>query len=95
MGSEMCIRDRFKALADPVRRDILLSLKQKSLTAGEIAEKYDLSNSTISYHLSLLKKAELVTERKYKNFIYYDINISVFEEMIIWLSQFQGVENEE
>ena len=84
----------FKALADPVRRDILLSLKQKSLTAGEIAEKYDLSNSTISYHLSLLKKAELVTERKYKNFIYYDINISVFEEMIIWLSQFQGVENE-
>ena len=62
----------FKALADPVRRDILLSLKQKSLTAGEIAEKYDLSNSTISY----------------------DINISVFEEMIIWLSQFQGVENE-
>ena len=87
--------NRFKALADPVRRDILLSLKQKSLTAGEIAEKYDLSNSTISYHLSLLKKAELVTERKYKNFIYYDINISVFEEMIIWLSQFQGVENEE
>ena len=85
----------FKALADPVRRDILLSLKQKSLTAGEIAEKYDLSNSTISYHLSLLKKAELVTERKYKNFIYYDINISVFEEMIIWLSQFQGVGNEE
>lgn len=85
----------FKALADPVRHDILLSLKQKSLTAGEIAEKYDLSNSTISYHLSLLKKAELVTERKYKNFIYYDINISVFEEMIIWLSQFQGVENEE
>ena len=69
----------FKALADPVRRDILLSLKQKSLTAGEIAEKYDLSNSTISY----------------KNFIYYDINISVFEELIIWLSQFQGVENEE
>ena len=85
----------FTALADPVRRDILLSLKQTSLTAGEIAEKYDLSNSTISYHLSLLKKAELVTERKYKNFIYYDINISVFEEMIIWLSQFQGVENEE
>ena len=85
----------FKALADPMRRDILLSLKQKSLTAGEFAEKYDLSNSTISYHLSLLKKAGLVTERKYKNFIYYDINISVFEELIIWLSQFQGVENEE
>ena len=85
----------FKALADPVRRDILLSLKQKSLTAGKNNKKYDLSNSTISYHLSLLKKAELVTERKYKNFIYYDINISVFEEMIIWLSQFQGVENEE
>ncbi len=91
----MVFPNTFKALADPVRRDILLSLKQKSLTAGEIAKKYNLSNSTISYHLTLLKKAELVTERKYKNFIYYDINISVFEEMIIWLSQFQGVENEE
>jgi len=85
----------FKALADPVRRDILLTLKEKSLTVGEIVERYDLSNSTISYHLSLLKKANLITERKYKNFIYYDINISVFEEIIIWLSQFRGVENEE
>jgi len=85
----------FKALGDPVRRDILLTLKEKSLTAGEIAKKYNLSNSTISYHLSLLKKADLITERKYKNFIYYDINISVFEEMIMWLSQFKGANDEE
>ncbi|SFE61868.1 Helix-turn-helix domain-containing protein [Peptostreptococcaceae bacterium pGA-8] len=91
----MSFPNTFKALGDPVRRDILLTLKEKSLTAGEIAEKYSLSNSTISYHLSLLKKADLITERKYKNFIYYDINISVFEEMIIWLSQFRGVNNEE
>ncbi|MGI6462171.1 MAG: autorepressor SdpR family transcription factor [Candidatus Scatomorpha sp.] len=91
----MSFPNTFKALADPVRRDILLTLKEKSLTVGEIVERYDLSNSTISYHLSLLKKANLITERKYKNFIYYDINISVFEEIIIWLSQFRGVENEE
>ena len=86
----MCFESTFKALADPVRRDILVSLKEKSLTAGEIADKYELSNSTISYHLSLLKKADLISERKYKNFIYYDINISIFEEAIMWLSQFKG-----
>ncbi|UTC75387.1 winged helix-turn-helix transcriptional regulator [Treponema sp. OMZ 792] len=86
----MSFESTFKALADPVRRDILISLKEKSLTAGEIADKYELSNSTISYHLSLLKKADLISERKYKNFIYYDINISIFEEAIMWLSQFKG-----
>lgn len=88
----MSFPDTFKALADSVRRDILVTLKEQSLTAGEIAEKYDLSNSTISYHLSLLKKADLITERRYKNFIYYDINLSVFEEVIMWLSQFRGEE---
>ncbi|UTC63052.1 winged helix-turn-helix transcriptional regulator [Treponema sp. OMZ 787] len=86
----MSFESTFKALADPVRRDILISLKEKSLMAGEIADKYELSNSTISYHLSLLKKADLISERKYKNFIYYDINISIFEEVIMWLSQFKG-----
>ena len=90
----MGFAETFKALSDPVRREILLILKGGKLTAGEIAEKFDLSNATVSYHLSILKKADLLFETKVKNFIYYEINVSVFEEIMLWLSQFGGNENE-
>ena len=69
---------------------ILLTLRNNSLTVGEIVEKYNLSNSTISYHLSILKKANLVKEKKYKNYIYYEVNVSVFEDMMVWITQFVG-----
>lgn len=82
--------ETFKALSDPVRREILVMLKKGKLSAGEIAQKFDMTGATISYHLSQLKKAELVTESKYKNFIYYEINVSVFEEVMLWFSQFGG-----
>ena len=91
----MGFAETFKALSDPVRREILLILKGGKLTAGEIAEKFDLTNATVSYHLSILKKADLLFETKVKNFIYYEINVSVFEEFMLWLSQFGGNENEE
>lgn len=91
----MGFAETFKALSDPVRREILLILKGGKLTAGEIAEKFDLTNATVSYHLSILKKADLLFETKVKNFIYYEINVSVFEEIMLWLSQFGGNENEE
>lgn len=84
----------FKALSDPVRREILVLLKNKPLPAGEISKNFNLSNATISYHLSALKKANLVFECKYKNFIYYEINTSVFEEVVLWISQFGGNKNE-
>lgn len=88
--------DIFKALSDPVRRDILLSLKKnRKMSAGEIAAMYDLSNATVSYHLSQLKKADLVFETKYKQFIYFEINVSVLEELILWLVQFKGGEGNE
>lgn len=90
----MGFAETFKALSDPVRREILLMLKGGKLTAGEIAEKFDLTNATVSYHLSILKKADLLFETKVKNFIYYEINVSVFEEIMLWLSQFGGNENE-
>ena len=90
----MGFAETFKALSDPVRREILLILKGGKLTAGEIAEKFDLTNATVSYHLSILKKADLLFETKVKNFIYYEINVSVFEEIMLWLSQFGGNENE-
>ena len=87
--------ETFKALSDPVRREILVMLRAGKLSAGEIAKAFDISGATISYHLSQLKKAGLVTESKYKNFIYYELNASVFEEIMLWLSQFGGKENEE
>lgn len=86
--------ETFKALSDPVRREILLLLKDGRLSAGEIGQKFDMTGATISYHLSQLKKAGLIFETKYKNYIYYDINVSVFEEIMLWFSQFGGKDNE-
>ena len=67
----MSFAETFKALSDPIRREILEMLKKDRLSAGEIAAKFDMTGATISYHLSILKKADLIRETKYKNFIYY------------------------
>lgn len=90
----MGFAETFKALSDPVRRDILTMLKENKLSAGEIASKFDMTQATVSYHLSQLKKAELIREHKQKNFIFYELNASVFEEVMLWLSQFGGNQNE-
>ena len=82
----------FKVLSDSQRRDILVMLKGGRLSAGEIAEKMGLTPAALSYHLKLLKGADLVIEYKQKNFIYYEINVSVFEELILWVKQFGGNE---
>jgi len=86
--------ETFKALSDPVRRKILVMLKEGKMSAGEIAEQFDMTPATISYHLSQLKKAGLLFETKYKNYIYYEINVSVFEELMLWFTQFGGVNDE-
>ena len=80
----------FKAMSDPARREILMMLKDGTLSAGEIAARFEMTGATVSYHLSILKKADLIKETKYKNFIYYELNTSVIEEMMMWLSQLQG-----
>ena len=82
----------FKVLSDSQRRDILVMLKGGRLSAGEIAERMGLTPAALSYHLKLLKGADLVIEYKQKNFIYYEINVSVFEELILWVKQFGGKE---
>jgi DNA-binding transcriptional ArsR family regulator len=82
--------ETFKALSDPVRREILIMLKEDRMYAGDIGRHFNVTGATISYHLSQLKKAGLVFETKYKNFIYYELNISVFEETMLWLAQFKG-----
>lgn len=84
----MSFAETFKALSDPVRRDILVMLKDGKMTAGDIAARFELTNATVSYHLSQLKKADLLFETKVKNFVYYEVNISVFEEVMLWISQF-------
>ena len=86
----MGMSETLKAISDPVRRAILEMLKKEKKSAGEIAEKFNLTGATVSYHLSQLKKAELITETKYKNFIYYELNISVFEEVLIWIKSLGG-----
>ncbi len=91
----MTFPEIFKALSDPIRRDILIMLKNGRMSAGEIGQHFNMTGATISYHLSQLKKAGLVFETKYKNFIYYELNISVFEEVMLWLSQFNGGMNNE
>lgn len=81
----MGMNETLKAISDPVRRDILLMLKGGKKSAGEIAEKFNLTGATVSYHISKLKSADLIAEEKYKNFIYYELNTSVFEEVIAWI----------
>ena len=87
--------ETFKALSDPVRREILVMLRQGKMSAGELAARFDMTGATISYHLSQLKKAGLVFETKYKNYVYYQLNTSVFEELMLWLSQFKGDDSDE
>ena len=86
----MGFAETFKALSDPVRRDILTLLKKGSLSAGDIGSHFDMTGATISYHLSILKKADLVFENKQKNFIYYELNTSVVEEVMLWLADLKG-----
>ena len=80
----------FKVLADKQRRDILVMLKDGRLNAGEIAERLSVTPAALSYHLKLLKGADLIMEYKSKNFIYYELNTTVLGELILWIEQFGG-----
>ncbi|CAM3355127.1 autorepressor SdpR family transcription factor [Vagococcus fessus] len=86
----MGMSETLKAISDPVRRQILEMLKGGDLSAGDIAERIDLTNATVSYHLSQLQKAGLIEKRKEKNFIYYELNLSVFEDVLMWIQRLGG-----
>lgn len=86
----MGLADTFKVLSDAQRRDILMMLKEGRMSAGEIAEKLDVTPAALSYHLKLLKNADMVMEYKQKNFIYYELNTTIFDEMVMWVKQFGG-----
>lgn len=77
----------FQALADPTRRKILRLLRERDMTAGEIAEHFDMTKPSISHHLSVLKNANLVIDERKGQYIYYSLNTSVVEELMGWFTE--------
>lgn len=88
----MGIQNTLKALADPTRREILNMLKKGSLSAGEISEHFDMSFAAVSRHLSVLKEADLIRDERDGKYIYYTLNASVLEEIMLWITDLKGEE---
>ncbi len=91
----MSLQQTLRALGDPVRREILNLLKEKRLAAGEIADHFTISSAAVSKHLSILREADLIRDTRQGKFIYYDLNASVLEEVLLWLSDLKGISHEE
>ena len=86
----MGLQNTLKALADPTRRDILNLLKQGRLSAGEITEHFDITAAAISRHLSVLKEADLIWDTRDGKYIFYELNTSVLEEIMLWITDLKG-----
>ena len=86
----MGLQQTMKALADPIRREILNMLKRGRMSAGEIGEHFPVTGASISRHLSVLKEADLVRDFREGKFIYYELNASVLEEIILWVKDIKG-----
>lgn len=86
----MGLQTTIKAMSDPIRREILEMLKDGRMPAGEIAEKFPVSGAAISKHLSVLREADLIRDAREGKFIYYELNTSVLEEVMLWLSGLKG-----
>lgn len=86
----MGLQQTLKALADPIRREILNMLKDGRMSAGKITEHFPVTAASISRHLSVLKEADLVRDTREGQFIYYELNVSVLEEMMLWLTDLKG-----
>ena len=86
----MSLQGTLKALSDPTRRDILSLLKQGKKSAGEIAEAFPVTGAAISRHLSVLKEADLIRDERDGKYIYYELNASVLEEIMLWITQLKG-----
>ena len=91
----MAMQDTLRALADPTRREILTLLRAGPLTAGQIAERFPVSAAAVSRHLSVLKEADLVRDRREGKYIYYELNASVLEEIMLWISDLKGASEHE
>lgn len=89
------LQDTLRALADPIRREILSLLKGGRLSAGEIGQHFPVTAAAISRHLSVLKEADLIRDQREGKFIYYELNTSVLEEIMLWLTELKGKETDE
>ena len=86
----MGLQQTLKALADPTRREILNLLKKGKLSAGEITDHFDITAAAISRHLSVLKEADLIEDTREGKYIYYELNASVLEEIMLWITELKG-----
>ena len=86
----MGLQHTLKALSDPIRREILNLLKGGRMAAGEIADHFDVTDASISRHLSVLKEAELIRDKREGKFIYYELNASVLEVILLWIKDLKG-----
>lgn len=86
----MSLQNTLRALADPIRREILNLLKEGRMSAGEISDHFDVTDAAVSRHLSVLREADLVRDEREGKFVYYDLNASVLEEIMIWIVDLKG-----
>jgi arsR family toxin-antitoxin system, antitoxin component len=86
----LAINEVLAALADDTRRKILLKLQEGKISSGDLAIALDMTPQALLYHLSKLKKADLIYETRYKNYIYYELNLSILDETIMWISNLRG-----
>ena len=91
----MGIQDTLKALADPIRREILNLLKNGRLSAGEICAHFSVTGASISRHLAILKEADLIRNQREGKFIYYELNTSVLEDVMLWITNLKGASDDE
>ncbi len=89
----MGLQNTLRALADPIRREILNLLKSGRLSAGQIAEHFPVTDASISRHLSVLKDADLIRDHREGKFIFYELNASVLEEILLWIADLKGADN--
>ncbi len=91
----MGFQNSFKALSSPVRREILNILKDGEKNAGQLSEKFNMTDATISHHLSILKQADLVRDEKRGKYIYYELNMSVIQEIFLYFKDFEKIGEDE
>ena len=86
----MSLQRTLKALSDPIRREILNLLKAGPMSAGDISARFDVTGAAVSRHLSVLKDADLIRDKREGKFIYYELNASVLEEILLWITELKG-----
>ena len=91
----MGLQNTLKALSDPIRREILNLLKKRKMSAGEIVDQFSVTGASISRHLSVLKEADLIRDSREGKYIFYELNTSVLEEIMLWISELKGESNYE